>query len=163
MRLAIDGSIAIDHRIEAADETQINVSALRGAGQLTAPRTIGRTLSLTLEPRSREYELAYTVQRIASLYRCPVWVPAVPADGVSRQMRISVELPPGTSPRGTMPAFIWKATTGTTTLGHIPAFVRVPFAPHGTNDVWDVSTTMDVLTIAVFAAASSIWIWRRKR
>jgi hypothetical protein len=163
MTLAVDGSSAIDHRIEAAEPTQINLSAVRGAGQLRAPRTVGQTLSLMLEPRSGEYELAYTVQRLASQYRCPVWVPAAPADGVSRQVRISVELPPGTSARATMPAFIWKDTTGTTTLGHIPAFVRLRFAPDGAGGIWDVSRIMDVLTLVVFAAASVIWIWRRKR
>lgn len=163
MTLAVSGNSPIDHRIEAAGESSIHLSTVRGAGQPTAPRTIGRTLLLTLEPRAGEYEFAYTVQRLRSPYRCPLWVPAAPADGVSRQVRIGVELPVGTSARGTMPAFTWKGTMGTTTLGHIPAFVRVPFAPDGRSEIWDVSMIMDVLTLVVFAGASGIWIWRRQR
>ena len=163
MTLAVDGSSLIDHRIEAADESRIELSAVQGAIQPAAPQRVGRTLSLILEPHTREYELAYTVERLASQYRCPVWVPAVPADGRSRQVRISVELPSATSAGTTMPLLTWQGTSGSTMLGHIPAFVRAPFAAHGDTTIWDVSKTMDVLTLVVFAAASGIWVWRRRR
>ena len=94
--------------------------------------------------------------------RCPLWVPAAPADGVSRAVRISVALPPGMSAHSTMPAFTWAGSTGTTTLGHIPAFVLVPFAPAGESAAWDISTVMDALTVLVFVGATGIWIWRRR-
>jgi hypothetical protein len=109
-----------------------------------------------------EYELAYSVRQVAMQNRCPLWVPAAPADGVSRAVRISVALPPGMSARSTMPAFTWTGSTGAATLGHIPAFVLVPFAPAGASATWDISTTMDVLTVLVFACATGIWIWRRR-
>jgi hypothetical protein len=161
--VAIDGGSPIDHRIEAADGSRIELSAVRGAIHSAPPQRVGRTLSLILEPHAQEYEFAYTVQRLAARYRCPVWVPAMAADGRSRQVRISVELPPATSAGTTMPTLTWEGTSGSTTLGHIPAFVRVPFARQGDTKMWDVSKTMDVLTVVVFAAASGIWVWQRRR
>jgi hypothetical protein len=142
---------------------QIDVAALRGARLLRQAHNIGRTRSLLLETESAEYELRYSVQRSAEQDKCPLWVPAAPADGVSRAVRIRVELPPGMSPRSTMPAFAWNAAGGETTLGHIPAFVRVPYAPAGASSAWEVVTVMDAATLVVFASASGIWIWRRRR
>jgi hypothetical protein len=162
MLLTLDGGGPVDHRIAAVDDTQIVVSALRGARQVQGPRTVGRTQSLVLDSAMSEYELTYSVRRVAMQNRCPLWVPAAPADGVSRAVRISVAVPPGMSAHSTMPAFTWTGSTGTTTLGHIPAFVLVPFAPAGESATWDVSTAMDVLTILVFVGATSIWIWRRR-
>jgi hypothetical protein len=163
MTLAVEGGGPIDHRIEAREDSQITLGAVRGARQVSEPRTVGRTLSLVVETTTSEYALAYSAQRPGAQNRCPMWVPAAPADGVSRAVRISVELPSGMTAGGTMPAFTWNGPTGTTTLGHIPAFVRVPFAPEGESTIWDVSTAMDGLAILVFAAASGIWIWRRRR
>jgi hypothetical protein len=163
MTLAVEGGGPIDHRIEALENSRIDLVAVRGARQVAEPRTVGRTLSLVLETTTSEYAVTYSAQRPGAQNRCPLWVPAAPADGMSRAVRISVELPPGMTAGGTMPAFTWNRQTGTTTLGHIPAFVRVPFAPDGQSPIWDVSTVMDALAILVFAAASGIWIWRRRR
>ena len=161
--LTVDGGGAVDHRIEARDDTHIRLAGVRGARQAQDLRTIGRTQSLVLEPATGAYELAHAAERSPTDDRCPLWVPAAPADGVSRAVRISVELPPGMSARGTMPAFSWSGSTGTTTLGHIPAFVRVSYGAAGDAMPWDVSTAMDALAVFVFACASGIWLWRRKR
>lgn len=163
MMLTVEGAGALDHRIEARDDTQIQLSGVRGARQVQEPRTVGRTQSLVLEPAAAGHEVAYSVQRSATDDRCPLWVPVSPADGRSRAVRISVELPSGTMPRVTMPAFAWNGSTGTTTLGHVPAFVRVAYGPAGDAMTWDVSTVMDALAGFVFAGASGIWLWRRRR
>lgn len=163
MMLTVDGGSALDHRIEAADDTRIDLSAVRGARHVQEPRPVGRTRSLIVETSPGAYEIAYSVQRPPGHDRCPLWVPAAPADGVSRAVRISVELPPGMSSRAAMPAFAWNGSTGTTTLGHIPAFVRVAVAPAGESMPWDVATAMDALAIVAFACASGLWAWRRRR
>jgi hypothetical protein len=163
MTLTVDGASALDHRIEASDDTRIDLSAVRGARQMQEPHPVGRTQSLMLELARSAYELAYSVQRPAAHDRCPLWVPVAPSDGVSRAVRVSVALPPGMSSRTTMPAFRWNGSTGTTTLGHIPAFVRVRFAPAGESTPWDVATAMDALAVLVFAGASGIWAWKRRR
>ncbi len=163
MALVVEGGSPVDHRIEVVDGMHVDVSEIRGAQQVRAAEAIGRTRSLLLQTGSSEYELRYSVQRFAAEDKCPLWLPAAPADGVSRAVRIRVELPPGTSARSTMPAFTWNGTVGEATLGHIPAFVRVPYAAAGDSTGWDVSTVMDALTVTVFAAASGIWIWRRRR
>ena len=163
MTLSVDGASALDHRIEAAGDTRIDLSAVRGARQMQEPRLVGRTQSLILEPAQSAYQLAYSVQRPVAHDRCPLWVPVAPADGVSRAVRVSIELPPGMSAGTTMPAFTWSGATGATTLGHIPAFVRVQFTPPGESTPWDVTTAMDALAVLVFAGASGIWAWRRRR
>jgi hypothetical protein len=162
MTLAVEGGGAIDHRIEAAESTQVQLTSHRGATQMQAPRTIGRTRSLVLESAS-EYELAYSVRQQTLRDRCPLWVPAAPADGVSRAVRISIELPAGMAPAWTMPAFSWNGSTGTATLAHVPAFVRAAYLPTGESPMWNVATTMDAMAVFVFVGASGIWLWRRKR
>lgn len=163
MRMVVDGAGPVDHRITASDDSQIVVAGVRGATQTQEIRAVGATRSLMLEPSSTEYEIAYTAAQPSAGHRCPLWVPAAPADGVSRRVRITVALPPGTEAHGTMPAFDWQEGIGTSTLGHVPAFVRVPFAGPGESMPWDLAATMDTLTIAVFVVASGIWIWRRRR
>lgn len=163
MRLAVEGTVALDHRIEVRDDTQIDLVGMRDARQVHDLRTVGRTRSLVLDAAPAGYEIAYSVQRSATDDRCPLWVPVSPADGRSRAVRISVELPPGMSARGTMPAFTWSGSTGTTTLGHIPAFVRVAYGAGSEPVAWDITTAMDALAVFVFAGASGVWLWRRKR
>ena len=59
MLLTVDGGGPVDHGIEAVNDTQIVVSALRGARQVQEPRTVGRTRSLVLDSATSEYELTY--------------------------------------------------------------------------------------------------------
>lgn len=163
MKLSVSADGPVDHRIEIGDAAAIDLSAVRGARQLGAPQAIGRTRSLVLDPDPQEYEIAYSVRRSVAPDRCPLWVPAAPADGVSRAVRISVDLPAGSSARATMPAFTWSGAQGTTTLGHVPAFVRLPFGPATDAAPWDIAAVMDVVTLVIFVGASGIWLWRRKR
>jgi hypothetical protein len=163
MRLTVEDAGALDHRIEAREDTRIHLAAVRGARQVQELRAIGRTQSLVLEPVGAGHEVAYSVERSASDDRCPLWVPVSPADGRSRAVHINVELPPGVTSRGTMPAFTWNGSTGSTTLAHVPAFVRVAYGPAGDAMTWEVSTAMDALAVFAFAGASGIWLWRRRR
>ena len=60
-------------------------------------------------------------------------MPAVAANDASR-WTVAVRqdhrgLPAGAQPSGTMPAFTWANGVGTATLGHLPAFVRLPSTP----------------------------------
>ena len=63
----------------------------------------------------------------------------------------------------TMPAFTWTGSHGSTTLGSLPAFVRVSYAAAGESPGWSVGQVMDVVAIGVLAGASGIWVWRRRR
>jgi hypothetical protein len=62
-----------------------------------------------------------------------------------------------------MPALVWTGAHGETTLGHLPAFVHVPFAPPGAAHGWSIAGMMDAAALAVILAATAIWIrWRRR-
>jgi hypothetical protein len=164
MAFAVTDGGVLDHRIRVPDDhTSVDLQSIRGARAVQESRAIGRTRSLVLETGSQPYELAYSVRKTHTEDRCPLWVPAAPADGVSRAVRISVELPAGMVAAGTLPAFRWNGGTGIATLGHIPAFVRVPYTPAGESSWWSVTTAMDALAVAVFAAASVLWMLRRRR
>ena len=167
MTLAVDGRFDVDHRIEAFDGTRIDLTFVRGAGQANGLRHIGRTQSLVLRPAAASYHFQYrALQPDERAYRCPIWLPAVPTDGRSRPVTLRVRLPPSTSPAGSsMPAFTWNGAQGTARLGHIPAFIRVPYAS-GTDQpaVWqDVARVMDGIAVTVFVAATALWAWRRRR
>jgi hypothetical protein len=162
MTLAVDGGTGLDHRLETPEGTEVAGLRISGARQDGEPRTIGRTRSVVLTPEQPAYTISYRVQQGgARRDRCPLWLPVAPADGVSRQVRLRVELPPGTAPGHTMPRFTWSGSTGTATLGHLPAFILIPYGPSG-ESTWNISTAMDASAIAVFVAASGIWAWRRK-
>ncbi len=154
----------IDHRVEAFDGSRVDLMAMRGAQQVGDPSLIGRTRSLVLRPDQSAYEFRYRAQQPEGrAYRCPIWLPAVPTDGQSRAVRLQVELPPATSSDSSMPAFSWVGGRGSTTLGHVPAFVHVSFGPENEGRGWDIAGVMDAVAVAVFLAASAIWAWRRRR
>jgi hypothetical protein len=95
MALTIDGASEIDHRIEAFEGGRVELIALRDARQQRDASLIGRTRSLVLRQEQPAYELRYRVQQPAArASRCPLWVPAVPTDGLSRDVSLQVELPP---------------------------------------------------------------------
>lgn len=115
----------------------------------------------------------YTVRYRAPLadgptQRCPLLVPGVPTDGVSRGVRLDVEVPDGaTVLPGQFPAFTWNDRRGSVTIGHMPAFVRVPHLPRGAPVTWrdglDVERLVDTGAIAVIGASTLAWIARRRR
>jgi hypothetical protein len=95
MALTIDGASEIDHRIEVFEGGRVDLIALRDARQERDASLIGRTQSLVLRQDRPAYELRYRVEQPASrASRCPLWVPAVPTDGLSRDVSLQVELPP---------------------------------------------------------------------
>jgi hypothetical protein len=164
MALEVDGGTAIDHRLEAVEGTRVDRLEVQGAEPIGESKMIGRTHSLVLQLERPAYTLRYRVhQDQGGRSRCPLWLPGVPTDGVSKAVRIQVELPPGTSPRASMPSFTWKGTSGTTTLGHLPAFVLLPYALPGEPQGWDIATAVDAAAVAAFVGASAIWLWRRRR
>jgi hypothetical protein len=164
MRLTVQGASEIDHRIEAFEGSQIELAGVQAATRVGEVRTIGRTLSLLLETADTPYELRYRVEQApARRDRCPLWLPAVPTDGQSRAVRVQVELPPDAVAGHSMPAFAWTGSSGSTSLRHLPAFVRIPYAPAGGSPGWDISRAMDVVALVVFGVATAVWIRSRKR
>jgi hypothetical protein len=159
----------IDHRVEAFGGTDIELVAVRDAAQVGSPRQIGTTRSLVVRAvPGKRYQIQYRLmQPDERAFRCPIWIPTLTTDGRSRQVMIKVALPQLSSPQGSsFPAFAWTGSEGTATLGHLPAFVRVPYLGESTDrDAGppDIARTMDVVAVAVFALATAVWVWRRRR
>ena len=164
MAVRVEGGLEIEHRIESFDGSTVELEELQGARRVGEPRQVGRTRVLQLQLDRPDYELRYRSTQSADRGgRCAIWVPAVPTTGQLQAVRIDVQLPDGSHPGGTMPALAWTGDTGTTAIGHVPAFVRVPYAPPGESAPWDLFEVIDAATIAIFAVASGIWLWRRRR
>jgi hypothetical protein len=164
MALTVDGASEIEHRIEAFGGSRVELVDVRGARQVGDVRSIGVTRSLVLRPDQAAYGFHYrTVQPAARLDRCPIWLPTVSTDGRSRTVRLQIDLPPAAVAESSMPAFSWTGAHGVATLGHLPAFVRVPYAREGEPRRWSIGTLMDALAIAVFAIATAVWTWRLRR
>jgi hypothetical protein len=165
MILAVDGALEIDHRLDApAAAGGVELVDVRGAQRVGDLRTIGRTQSLVLRPGSPSYAFRYRArQPDERAYRCPLWLPAVSTDGQSREIRLQVDVPQGAFLGRSMPALSWTGTHGSTTIGNLPAFVRVSYGTDRAPDGWDVGQVMDAFAMAVFAGASVIWVWRKRR
>ena len=170
LSLTIDGGPAmVEHRLERLDGATVRVTAVDGAERIGELQDVGRTRALTLRPTTATYRIDYRVdQPEAGAYRCPIWLPTTPTDGRSRAVRITATLPAGVLPSGTMPSFAWAdgggtaGPVGTVTLGHLPAFVRLPYAGAGATAPWNVARLMDAITVSVLALASLLWL-RRSR
>jgi len=169
----VDAPAEVEHRIQVFEGTQVELIEAVGAAQQAGPPAIaGRTQSLTMRfsgTGTGTYTLRYRIRQLdAWAYRCPMWLPTVPADGRSRAVELEVDIPPRASAAGGgLPALKWAAGRGTATLGHVPAFVRVPYTMAGeATDAragWDVAHLMDVLAIAALVGGSAVWAWRRRR
>ena len=97
----------------------------------------------------RRYSLRYAVEQPrSSAGRCPLWIPTVPAEGRSQAVALRVRIPAGATAAGTMPWLAWVGQEGSATLGHLPAFVRVPYAMPGEPAPLDIAFAMDVVAIA---------------
>jgi hypothetical protein len=108
------------------------------------------------------YRLKYHVEQSRRWSdRCPIWIPSAPTDGIGRSVRIQVQLPAGTDPLDdAFPVLKWNGTgRGSVTLGHIPAFVRAPFASASATRSWRFSErrVVDFLAVAILACASIAW------
>ena len=169
MALETPTSGDVDHRVEAAAGTDIELVAVRDAAQAGSDRQVGMTRSLVVRADAgKPYHVEYRVsQPDERAFRCPIWIPAVATDGRSREVTITVTLPGSSLPRGaSFPAFSWNGAEGTTALGHLPGFVRVPYDARSTGSVagpWDVAKAMDGVALVVFAAATAAWLWRKRR
>jgi hypothetical protein len=163
LSLTVEGASEVEHRVDAHD-VEIELIDLQDAERAGELGSIGRTRVLVARPQAPSYSLRYRARLSdARAYRCPIWLPAVPTDGVSRDVVVRVDLPDGASPGRTMPALSWTGPRGTATIGHLPAFVYAPFAGADGSARPDLAGMMDALAIGVFAVASAAWVWRRKR
>jgi hypothetical protein len=164
MALRIEGATEVEHRIEAFEGGEVLLGEVRGARPVGEPRLVGRTKALVVGLEQPEYEIRYRArQGYQRRHRCPVWLPTVPTTGRLHAVRLDVQLPDGSRPSSSMPALSWTGSIGTTALSHVPAFVRLPYTSSGEPAGWDLTGVMDGLALAVFAGASAIWLWRRRR
>jgi hypothetical protein len=163
LAVTVDGAAEIEHRLEVLEGAVVGDLTARGA-EVTAVRTVGRTQAVHVRPQTAAYELSYRVEQPpAGRFRCPLWLPTTPADGRSRAVQLAVTLPVGAQPSGTMPAFTWRDGVGAATLGHLPAFVRVPYAADGVSAPWNLARLMDGVSVAVLVVASLLWLLRARR
>ncbi len=169
-----NGTTEVLHRLQLFDGASAELVDVTGAARASAaPRLEGRTMVLvvSLDPAgSGAYTIRYRVTQPGEWsYRCPLWVPTTPTDGRSRAIHIQVEVPAETMPtRGAFPAFTWSpGNHGTITIGHVPAFIRVPFRAPGQDPGWwarqDLATVTDATAIIVLVVGSLVWLWRARR
>ena len=161
MIITVDSAQDIDHRIDAAHVELMDVTGARRVGDI---REIGHTQSLVLQPERPTYELRYRAEQSpAKASRCPLWLPTIATDGLSRAVTLTVDLPPSAVAGSTMPAFDWTGTHGVATLGHLPAFIRVPFGFEGDTPAWGIGPTMDAIggVVMVLAIAAGMRRWKR--
>jgi hypothetical protein len=163
LSVAIDNvPAAVEHRLERLDGATITLLD-SGAAASAPPHDVGRTRVLVVRPAPAAYTLRYRVQQPpGGAFRCPLWLPTTPADGRSRTVRLSARVPGGARPAATMPAFAWNAGIGTATLGHLPAFVRLPFDADGVQAPVNLARLMDAVSVGVLTLASVLF-WRRTR
>ncbi len=163
LTVSVSGAADVEHRLALGPGAAVELVGIEGADAVSAARDIGRTRAVTVRPRQPAYTIRYAVTNADDdAHRCALWLPTVPADGRSRNVRLHVQVPPGAVPGGSMPGFAWTGERGEATLGHLPAFVRVPFADAGTRPSWDVSRIMDLVTLLVLAGASALWLRRAR-
>lgn len=161
MTLGVDAG-TVEHRIAVTEGAEIRIVEIAGARLEGEPREVGGTRALTLTPEAARYSLRYdATQPAAHAGRCPLWIPTIATDGRGRNVRITVRLPEGATARGTMPSFEWAGDQGTATIGHLPAFVRVPYALPGEPAPWNVARIMDATAVATLLAATVAWTRRR--
>lgn len=168
--LRLDRAGDIEQRVQRLDGSQVEVLGITGAVEAAPARSIGVTEAFVLrfpDAGDARYEVRYrATQPDEWAYRCPVWLPAVAADGRSRNVEIEVTLPPAAEPAGgSFPAFQWQGGTGRATLGHLPAFVRLPYVAPGEPraPMRDLGRMMELAAIAMLVAGMALWVARRRR
>ena len=92
----------------------------------------------------------------------PAVDPKWPADGRSQAVALRVRIPAGATAAGTMPGLAWVGQEGSATLGHLPAFVRVPYAMPGEPAPFNIAFAMDVVAIGTLVLASAAWARGRR-
>jgi hypothetical protein len=172
-RLVIDTAEpeVVEHRLLLAQRSGLPefvvVGALAGDSD-TIGSTVRLPVSLTGSGRN-EYTVRYRVALSNAAHgQCPLLVPAAPTDGISRAIRLEVDMPAdATRLPGAFPALSWDERRGTVTIGHMPSFVRVPFATRGAalgwRETFDVRRAMDVSAVVTIGIATAAWAALRKR
>jgi hypothetical protein len=168
--VALDVGRDVEQRLQRLEGSRVDLLGITGAGQAAPTRSVGLTEVLVIRlpnAGSQRYEVRYRVtQPDEWAYRCPVWLPTIAADGRSRNVSIQVTLPPGARPAGgSFPSFEWEGDIGRAILGHLPAFVRVPYmAPGQASRVpRDLGRMMDIAALAVLIGGTAVWAARRRR
>ncbi|MGE0816292.1 MAG: hypothetical protein AB7O28_07980 [Vicinamibacterales bacterium] len=163
LAVAVAGAPRVEHRLEVLPGGSARLLEVEHAAIATAAIDVGRTRALVIESAGGEYTLRYVVEQPPDRpYRCPLWLPAAPTDGRSRNVVLRVSLPEGARAAGTLPAFLWDGALGVATVGHLPAFVLVPYAEPGQPLPWDISRVMDAFTVAALVAGSALWLRRAR-
>jgi len=168
--LELDRAGDIEQRVQRLDGSRVELLGITGAQQTAPPRSIGLTEAFVFRlpgAGSARYEVRYrATQPDEWAYRCPVWLPTVAADGRSRNVEIEVTLPSAAeAAAGSFPAFQWDGGTGRAMLGHLPAFVRLPYAARGEPraPMRDVGRMMELAAIAMLVTGMALWVVRRRR
>jgi len=166
-----DQPARIPFTLQTFDGTQVELSAVNGAAaagfmlQHSGKTTV---FAAQLASGSHTTTLRYHVtQASAWAYRCPIWLPAVPTDGRPGTVGLQVEWPSGATLTGaTLPPLQRSQAGGSSSLSHVPAFVRVPYAAASdaqSASSWDVTRVMDAATVGVLLGASLVWLVVRER
>jgi hypothetical protein len=161
MTVAVEGAGEVEHRVESFPGSAIELLTLSGAVQAGVIREVGPTRALVVRPDASSYTVGYRASQPPDRAgRCPIWVPALPTDGRSRDVRLTVTLSDRATAGYSMPPLAWAGSIGTAALGHVPAFVRVSA---GQSSRWNVATAMDAAAVVIFAGATVLWMRRRGR
>jgi hypothetical protein len=163
LTLAVVDAREVEHRLDAAPGSRIDLVEVRGAARVGEPADVGTTRALVLRPEAPRYTVRYTVEQPPQRAgRCPLWIPTVPTEG-GGQVQIVAHIPAGATATGTMPAFTWSGDEGKATIGHLPAFVRMPYVLEGEPAPWDIARVMDIVSVATLVGATLAWARARSR
>jgi hypothetical protein len=161
--------VRVVHRLIPAEGTAVRALTIGGVTAEPQPDS-DRAVVVPVPIRSSDpISVRYRVVPAARpVDRCPLLVPDAPTAGISRVVTIAVTLENGGQPLpGQFPAFSWDSSGGRVTLGHLPAFVRVPNAPPGRplgwRDTLDVSPIVDVAALVLLSGATALWMARQRR
>jgi hypothetical protein len=167
--VALEQGGDIEQRLQRFEGSRVDLLGITGAEQAAPARSVGVTEAFALRfpaAGNHRYEVRYRVTQPEEwAYRCPVWLPVVAADR-PRAVEIEATLPPAAQPAGgSFPAFQWDGGTGRATLGHLPAFVRLPYAAPGEqrSPMRDLGRVMDLVAIGMLVAGTVFWAVRRRR
>lgn len=170
--LETTGPETVDHRLLLAENAHLSDVEITGTAR-SPTSVIGRTASLPLAFGGKgrwSYQLRYRVGFDGTrVSRCPVWVPAAPADGLSRAVHVAVALPPGATPSADVfPSFAWDTGgRGHVVLGHLPAFVFVHYTDPAHPISWleglGVRRAVDGAAILILACATGAWALAHRR
>ena len=160
----------VEHRLMVSNGAVpdfVVIGGIAGRADVIA-RSARLPVSLTGSGRN-EYSIRYHVSLdVVADGRCPLLVPHVPTDGVTRSVLITADVPDDAAVLpGGFPAFAWRDRRGTVTISHIPSFVRVRYAPRDAPIAWrdklDPARVVDVLAVCTIGISTLGWVVLRRR